>query len=127
MFKHRNSIDDFDQLEYLALCPNLKVLTVSSNPITTTDNMRDSILKILPALEYLDDKPAVDGPTTTINSNPRPASARLLSNIGSKPTAPQGPSKRPLQFSRRCITPTGTTRDFKGTFTVLIKGMLILV
>ena len=51
-----NSIFSFDELYYLANLKKLKILCLEGNPISYDDNYAEKILKILPQLQYLDNK-----------------------------------------------------------------------
>ncbi|CAF1054966.1 unnamed protein product [Rotaria sordida] len=52
-----NLVDDFRQVEFLALCPSLKSLTLEGNPINNHSDYRTEIIQRLPRLQTLDDIP----------------------------------------------------------------------
>ncbi|KAL5006508.1 hypothetical protein ScPMuIL_015314 [Solemya velum] len=65
-----NNIDDISQVNYLAMCPKLRNLTMEDNPICVMPhpdeedpsyNYRQAIKTAIPHLEYLDDEPLVEG------------------------------------------------------------------
>ena len=51
----KNLISDFNELKYLATCPNLQILWLNENPISDSPNYRSLVIKYLQYLIKLDD------------------------------------------------------------------------
>lgn len=50
----RNSVADLEEIQFLKNLPCLKVLWLSDNPCSESDNYRSTILKNLPNIQKLD-------------------------------------------------------------------------
>lgn len=55
LYLRNNLISDIREVKYLSTCPNLKILSLNENPIANMKGYRDSILRILPNLQKLDE------------------------------------------------------------------------
>ncbi|KAJ3393207.1 hypothetical protein HDU92_007902, partial [Lobulomyces angularis] len=55
LYLRNNLIDDFVQIGHLENLENLRILTLSENPITAYDSYRSIVISILPKLSKLDD------------------------------------------------------------------------
>lgn len=55
LYLRNNLISDIREVKYLATCPNLKILSLNENPIANMKGYRDTILRILPNLQKLDE------------------------------------------------------------------------
>jgi Leucine-rich repeat (LRR) protein len=49
-----NKIKDFDELKALASLENLQSLDLFNNEVTSTENYRENVFKLIPSLKYLD-------------------------------------------------------------------------
>ena len=56
LYLRKNSIAELSEIKYLAQCPNLKVLWLWDNPISTHPLYRQFIVKTLPNLVKLDNQ-----------------------------------------------------------------------
>lgn len=63
----KNLISDFNELKYLATCPNLQILWLSENPISDSPNYRSLVIKYLPSLIKLDDVTITDSERNQAN------------------------------------------------------------
>lgn len=54
LYLRENNIDDFDQIRNLAMLPELKILGLEENPISSMSGYREIIIQILPNLKKLD-------------------------------------------------------------------------
>ena len=55
LYLRNNLISDIREVKYLSTCPNLKILSLNENPIANMKGYRDTILRILPNLQKLDE------------------------------------------------------------------------
>lgn len=49
-----NKIKDFEELKALASLEKLEILDLFNNEVTTTDNYRNSVFRLIPSLKFLD-------------------------------------------------------------------------
>lgn len=63
----KNLISDFNELKYLATCPNLQILWLNENPISDSPNYRSLVIKYLPSLIKLDDITITDSERDQVN------------------------------------------------------------
>ncbi|TPX62220.1 hypothetical protein SpCBS45565_g07066 [Spizellomyces sp. 'palustris'] len=144
MFPDRNAIQDLAQIDYLAVCTNLRQLTIGGNPIAGEGDAtlpsegrhstrrkrperdwRRTICSILPNLRILDDLP-VAGPDKEPPPGPNEQSTSD-SAVNMIPVPPTGrprssSARRPRTAGGRPFTPPGIPRPVEDTSSGLTHG-----
>ena len=68
-----NRISDLESVDYLSMCPALRSLTLSGNPLAfeLKDGLRHAVASRLPLLEYLDDEPVTEADREEQDASPK--------------------------------------------------------
>ncbi|KND02020.1 uncharacterized protein SPPG_02524 [Spizellomyces punctatus DAOM BR117] len=141
MFPDRNAIEDLAQIDYLAVCTNLRQLTIGGNPIAGEGDAtlssegrhptrrkhpdwRRTVCSILPNLRILDDIPVAGPDKEPPGTNEQSTSDPAVHMIPVPPTGrPRSASaRRPRTAGGRPFTPPGIPRPVEDTSSGLTHG-----
>lgn len=107
IFKFRNRMKNIGLISFMAMCPALKDLDLSGNPVCQVADYRNEVKSAIPQLKILDDMAFYDKPCGAEVSSPEVSSSWTISSTEGRDSLTSGNSlenmphdaKRPFSAS----------------------------
>ena len=99
LYLRKNNIADFDEVNHLTQCKELKILWLDQNPICECENYRQRIILTLPSLVRLDNSPVNKGEPPQTESN-RPSTPKVKGNTPHTSIDKEIPNRNKLRTSQ---------------------------